>query len=123
MHDVFNEENIDTTIVNHLTSLKEEKRFKLLLSRESGSYCIDYPDENTVNSEQISAWRLKYKIKDRLSGNHITVLEYRCNYDGICFTLYCRASNKEFENFEDFFLYIISEFRVLGKKSAPFARN
>lgn len=123
IHDVSNEVDIYTTIDNHLSSLSKVKKFKLLLSRSSGSYCIDYPDENTVNTENISAWRLKYNIKDIESGIHLTVLEFKCNYDGICFTVYCQASKKEFEKFEDFFLYIISEFRVLGIKSAPFARN
>lgn len=123
IHDVFEEGEIYNTISNHLDTLRDKKRFKLLLSRSSGSYCVDYPSENTVNTEKISAWRLKYNLKDKNTGIILTVLEFKCNYDGICFTIYCQAPKKEFENFEDFFLFIISEFRVLGINSAPFARN
>ncbi len=123
IHEELDEDEINTAIENHLNYLKKVKGFNLILSSPSGGYFYDYTDANTIIEQKIEGWRLKYKLTDRKSKNRLTVLEFKCYYDGVCFTVYCRSPDKEYDNFEDFFLYLISEFRVLGKRSAPFARS
>jgi hypothetical protein len=123
MHDVLEDGDVSNTIKRQVESLSKQRGFKLLLSRPSGSYYYDFPDENTIETQKIRAWRLKYNLLDRSSGKLLTIFEYRCNFDGVCFTIHCQVPRKEFDIYEEFFLLIISEFRVLGIKSASFAQS
>jgi hypothetical protein len=121
MYDVFDDGDTYASVKRKLVVLKEKKKFRLLVDRQCGSYQIDYPNKTSINLEQISAWRLKYQYKE--SGNNITVIEFICNYKGVCFTVQGKANSKDFEKYEDFFIFLISEFKILGEHSAPFARG
>jgi hypothetical protein len=114
MYDVFEDGNVWMSIERREKYLKNEKCYKLILSRPCGTYYNNYPDENSVETEKIEAWRLKYKIKDKQTGKRVTVIEFLCNYNNKRYTILCQARNKDFLMFEDFFLFLISEFRILA---------
>ena len=101
IYDVFNETDMYSAINNHISYLAKHKRFKLLLSRESGSYCFDIHEQNMICIERIEGWRLKYMFKDKNSKKMLTIIEYRCNFNGVNFTIHCQAPTKQYEYFED----------------------
>ncbi|HEV8515528.1 MAG TPA: hypothetical protein VGQ59_19730 [Cyclobacteriaceae bacterium] len=113
-YDALNFRGVSETVAENLVWRKKENGFKLLLSRQCGTY-YDTLDGGNVKTGQLNAWRIKYSF--RKERKILVVIQFHCYYNGICFQINCQAPKKEFDFYEDFFLYLISEFRVLSKNS------
>lgn len=104
--------------------LQRENGFCLLARVAAGGHLIDWEDqgrnEPIMSRQQIEGYRLVYKIeKDGWPFTMTqTFLQYNDTQVGLC----CRAPSERYRHFEELFLMISKELRILGVNSASFAR-
>jgi transcriptional regulator with XRE-family HTH domain len=103
-----------------IESLQREDGFYLLARVPSGRRLIDWEDGGQITSyRQVEGCRIVYNIEE--DGQPFTTTQTFLQFDDTQGGLSCRAPSASYERYEELFLVISKELRILGESSAPFA--
>jgi hypothetical protein len=104
--------------------LQRETGFCLLARVPAGGHMFDWeertPSGATTLRQQIEGFRIVYQTEE--SGSPFTTTQTFLQYGDTQVGLCCSAPSIMYSHYEDLFLVISKELRILGKNSAPFAR-
>ena len=104
--------------------LQREDGFCLLARVPSGRHLVDREDgargELVESRQQVEGFRIVYNTLE--DGQPFTSMQTFLQFDDTQVGLSCRAPSATYGLYEELFLVISNELRILGVNSAPFAR-
>lgn len=104
--------------------LRSKSGFCLLARVPAGGHLVDWQDERRKEQiaiyEQVEGFRIVYKTDE--DAQSFTTTQTFLQYGDTQFGLVCTAPSALYGRYEDLFLSISKELRILGPNSAPFAR-
>jgi len=105
--------------------IERDLGFRLITRIASGGHIFDF-DTNEADSvcqtrQQVEGIRVVYTIEEK--SVMFTVMQKFFQHGKTQFSIMCKAPSKIFDQYEGLFLDIATKFRILGPKSAPFARG
>ena len=105
--------------------LRGENCFRLITRVPAGGHLVDWKDRERnkafASYQQVEGYRIVYKTEE--DGQPFTTTQTFRQYGDTQVGLCCRAPSDNYEHYEELFLVISKELRILGANSAPFARD
>jgi hypothetical protein len=104
--------------------LQRRDGFCLLAKIPSGLHLIDWEDqgrsESVTSRQQVEGYRIVYETEE--GGQSLTSMRTFAQFADTQVGLLCSAPSASYGRYEDLFLVLSKELRILGMASAPFAR-